>query len=764
MTRPSTRPARPARPANKKKIQPAAAPPPPAPPRPNPFKPVLDRLVRVFGRLDRFGLEFLGLGLLALAVIVLLGLLHLTEGAFISFFIRNLLFGFGYGSYLVVIILSVLGLFLLRRRASGESGWPRLALGRIVALEGWFFIVLALLSVWGGRSLERVEQGLDGGMIGWGLAAVLSQAIPDPWLAVLLVILLLFFTLIGFGLVGWAERKIEAWLLAPEQELEVEVETPIVSQSAPILKPATEAVQPAAVVKANPPKDKKPARLNIPESVPSKVSQQPRPDYLPPLESLAQDQSITPDEKQISTMRDLIERTLAEFGIPARVVGYRFGPTITQYAVEPGYTEKTGSDGQVVRQKVRVSQISALSRDLALRLSAERLRIEAPVPGQSYVGIEVPNPQSSVVRLRSLLETPAFTRLKSPLAFVLGRDVSGEPLVADLAKMPHILIAGTTGSGKSVCIEALTACLIMNNSPDQLRLVMLDPKMVELVRFNGLPHLFGKVETDLSRMLGVLKWALAEMDARYRLLESAHVRDLDSYNKRMERSGQEPLPRIVIMIDELADLMMSAPDQTETSLARLAQMARATGIHLVVATQRPSTDVVTGIIKANFPARIAFTVATSIDSRVILDTNGAETLLGRGDLLFLNPEQGSPVRAQGVWVTDQEVEQVVSFWQHTRPADKSEAAPWESLLATIDEEGPDDLVKQAVEIVKQSQRASASLLQRRLRIGYPRAARLIDQLEELGVVGPSQGGGREREVLMLPDEEAEEEDGGEDEG
>jgi S-DNA-T family DNA segregation ATPase FtsK/SpoIIIE len=338
----------------------------------------------------------------------------------------------------------------------------------------------------------------------------------------------------------------------------------------------------------------------------------------------------------------------------------------------------------------------------------------------------------------------------------MGRDVSGQPIVADLGRMPHLLIAGTTGSGKSVCIAAITTCLAMNNTPEDLRLVMIDPKMVELVRFNGLPHLYGKVETDLQRILGVLRWTVAEMDRRYRLLEASHSRNLDSYNRKARRRrGEEPLPRIVVLIDELADLMMSAPDQTEPALVRLAQMARATGIHLVVATQRPSTDVVTGLIKANFPARMSFAVASSIDSRVILDTTGAETLLGRGDMLFVPPEASAPVRCQGVMVSDQEVERVITFWQNTRSAEPPEAPPWEEMLAQenvlADRDG---LIAQATEIVRETQRASASLLQRRLRIGYPRAARLIDELEELGVIGPSQGGGRDREVY-IPREETE---------
>jgi S-DNA-T family DNA segregation ATPase FtsK/SpoIIIE len=354
-----------------------------------------------------------------------------------------------------------------------------------------------------------------------------------------------------------------------------------------------------------------------------------------------------------------------------------------------------------------------------------------------------------LVRLRPILETDAFYKVGSPLAIGLGRDVSGNPLVADLARMPHLLIAGTTGSGKSVCIAALATCLAMNNAPEDLRMVMIDSKMVELIRFNGLPHLFGKVETDIQRILGVLRWVVVEMEHRYKLLEAAKARDIDSYNRRLQRrKDAQTLPRIVVMIDEMADLMMSAPDQTEHNLVRLAQMARATGIHLVVATQRPSTDVVTGLIKANFPARLAFAVASGVDSRVILDLPGAETLLGRGDMLFLNPEVGNPIRAQGVIVTDQEIERVIAHWQKMTP-ENDLRPPWESMLNDSEgEDGDEILVEQAITVLKKEQRASASLLQRRLRIGYPRAARLLDKLEELGAVGPSQGGGRDREVLI----------------
>jgi S-DNA-T family DNA segregation ATPase FtsK/SpoIIIE len=480
-----------------------------------------------------------------------------------------------------------------------------------------------------------------------------------------------------------------------------------------------------------------------------------RDERLPGLELLVNEQAVRQDEHNINLTAGLIEKTLAEFGIPAKVVGFRVGPTVTQFAVEPGFLEKAAGEEEVVRQKVRVAQIASLQRDLALALSASSLRIEAPVPGRPYVGIEVPNTQSTVVRLRPILETEAFYKFGTPLTIALGRDVSGQAVVADLASMPHLLIAGTTGSGKSVCIAALTACLVMNNTPQDMRLVMIDPKMVELVRFNGLPHLYGKVETDLERILGVLRWTVVEMDQRYKLLESTHSRNIDTYNRKVRRRrGEDPLPHVVVMIDELADLMMSAPEQTEPALVRLAQMARATGIHLVVATQRPSTDVVTGLIKANFPARISFAVASSVDSRVILDTSGAESLLGRGDMLFLPPEAGSPIRAQGVMVTDQEIERLINFWQKTHLQEEAETPPWEGLLeeeALLSEK--DDLIEKAIFVVRETQRASASLLQRRLRIGYPRAARLIDELEDLGVVGPAVGAGRERDVLIEPDDD-----------
>ena len=698
----------------------------------------LDRTANLWLHFDRFGWDIFGTLILVAAFLVLLGLLGWSHGIFtdaLALFLRNWI---GWGSYLVAVLLALLGCLALRGK---KGSTPKIRLGQILALEGWVFTLLTLFEIWGGHQLEQTADQPDGGLIGWGLAEWLYSILPAPSVNVILLILLVIFTIFGFAILETIGALLDRLLLS-EKTPPAGTLTPPPVRAAPSASASAKKAAPTTPVKRLP----QPllALMEPPKTVPSLR----RDERLPPLNLLMQEHAAPVNEENIHVTADLIEKTLAEFGVPARVVGFRVGPTITQFAVEPGFIEKTGLDGEPVKQKVRVSTISALQRDLALALSAQRLRIEAPVPGESFVGVEVPNPQGSLVRLRSLLESEAFQNLNAPLGVALGKDVSGQALVADLTRLPHLLIAGTTGSGKSVCIQALTVCLAMNNSPDELRMAMIDPKMVELVRFNGLPHLMGKVETKLERMLGILRWALVEMDHRYRLLEDAHARDLESYNHKMARKKQPTLPRIVLLIDELADLMMSAPDQTEHSVVRLAQMARATGIHLIVATQRPSTDVITGVIKANFPARIAFTVASSIDSRVILDTNGAETLLGRGDMLFLNPEVGKPTRAQGAIVTDQEVDRAIGFWQKMSPRGE-EAAPWEEILRE-GEDGGDHLVEEAVKIVRQTQHASASMLQRRLRVGYPRAARLIDELEELGVVGPSQGGGREREVLVPP--------------
>jgi S-DNA-T family DNA segregation ATPase FtsK/SpoIIIE len=716
-----------------------------------------DRLIAILLRFERFAWDAAGIFLIALSLMTLVALLlpSLTQGALLMAWTDFLRRWFGWGSLMIVAVLGVVGLVLLRRRM---GDLPDVRWGRVFALEGAAFTLLPLLSLLGGYSLERADAGLDGGGIGWGLATIIDFILPQFLSILLLTVLFTIFMIIGLGLAP-VLSKIAVRILGGEQPPSVEdLVDPAISVA------PTENAESSGTPERTSSKKKRPRlapefRKQFKVDQKNERSKKPleRADNLPPLNILVDERDARPDERHINQRAGLIEQTLAEFGVPAKVIGFQIGPTVTQFAVEPGFIEKPGDTEEEIahQRKVRVSQITSLGRDLALALSAERLRVQAPVPGRPYIGIEVPNSKSAIVRLRPILETENFYKVGSPMALALGRNVSGDPVVADLAAMPHLLIAGTTGSGKSVCIAAFTSCLVMNNTPEDLRLVMIDPKMVELVRFNGLPHLFGKVETDLERILGVLRWVVAEMDHRYMALEQSRSRNIDTYNRKMRRRKKgETMPRIVVMIDELADLMMSAPEVTEHSLVRLAQMARAVGIHLVVATQRPSTDVVTGLIKANFPARMSFAVASSVDSRVILDSTGAESLLGRGDMLFLPPEAGSPVRVQGVWVTDQEVEKVISFWQKNHEPPDDEAPPWDEML---EEEAVladrDELVEDAIELVVRTQRASASMLQRQLRVGYPRASRLMDELEEMGIVGPSQGGGREREVLVEPDDE-----------
>lgn len=687
-----------------------------------------DKTGDILYQVRRFGWDLLGVFLLLLSVLSLLGFMGVSKGSLLNTWVWVLKHNFGWGSIPFVLSLAGLGILCFRHRAGKDTLFT---LGRVVALEGAFFSLLPLMSLFGGGSFTRAEAGQDGGILGWGLANILWPVLPSFLAAFIYTVIFLILLILGTGLLRPLYHLLLRW---------ADSET----SPAPKPEPSNRAAQRRSEQQKSEP--------DIDIAAPSW-----RDDRLPPLNLLLSDTNWVPDEAQIRANARTIEKTLAEFNIPARVIGYRVGPTVTQYALEPGFIEKVGSDGEVVKQKVKVAQIASLNRDLALRLSASRLRIETPVPGRSYVGIEVPNAGTAMVRLRGVLESDEFRKLSSPLALGLGRNVAGDAVVADLAKMPHLLIAGTTNSGKSVCITAITACLVMNNTPSDLKLVMLDPKMVELVRYNGIPHLLGKVETELERMLAVLRWALVEMDSRYRLLETAHSRDLADYNRKMRMKKQPTLPNIVIMIDELADLMLNAPDQTEHSLIRLAQMARATGIHLIVATQRPSTDVVTGLIKANFPARISFLVASSVDSRVVLDMNGAESLLGKGDMLLLDPQKGNLQRAQGVMVSDREIEKVLSHWQRMSQNDAAEA-PWEGMIEAPRDEHEDEMIDQAIAVVRAAGKASTSLLQRRLRIGFPRAASLIDQLEERGIVGPSVGSGKDREVLIDSEDDTEDED------
>jgi S-DNA-T family DNA segregation ATPase FtsK/SpoIIIE len=709
------------------------------------------------GRIREHSEDIGAVVLAAASLLTLLAMVGLTSGALVDGWVVLLRRWLGWFALVVPLTMGAGAATLAVRRLGRTVDVPWI---RIIGLELGLFALMGAIAALGRLSLAESEAGRGGGLIGWGLSSLVGGVVgPIP-----AGILLLAMAAAGFVL---ASRPVAPVVTTAPRVLRSKPDETSDDEWLPEPRP----LEAVAARNKSQPEAPRPSGPSVPrafrksfkveqgEEAPARARD--RDERLPGFNLLEKSETSRVTSRDINQMAGLIEKTLADFGLPAKVVDFRTGPAVTQFAVEPGFVEHTTPEGEAKRQKVRVSQISALASDLALSLSTPALRIEAPVPGQAYVGIEVPNRRAALVRLRSVMESDAFQRVGSPLAIGLGRDVAGQAVAADLAGMPHLLIAGTTGSGKSVCITALAACLLFNNTPDDLRLVMIDPKMVELVRYNGVPHLIGKVETELERITVVLRWCTAEMDRRYRLLEQAAARDLEAYNRKMRRRRDaERLPRLVLLIDELADLMMMAPDQTEHTLVRLAQMGRATGIHLVVATQRPSTDVLTGLIKANFPARISFAVASMIDSRVILDATGAETLLGKGDMLYVSPESGSPVRVQGAFVDDEEIERLVAYWQAEHEVEpEARRAPWEDMLVRQEAMGDqDEIIDQAVELVKQTGFASASMLQRRLRIGYPRAARLMDELEELGVVGRSQSGGKTREVLVGHDDDSDDDD------
>lgn len=463
----------------------------------------------------------------------------------------------------------------------------------------------------------------------------------------------------------------------------------------------------------------------------------------PSLSLLADTVSGKADRGDIKKNAEIVEKTLESFGIAARVAEVNFGPAVTQYALE-------------IALGTKLSKITALSNDLALALAAPtgQIRIEAPIPGRSLVGVEVPNHTPEFVTLKQMLTSEKMKKAKSKLTVALGLDVSGEPVVADIGRMPHVLIAGSTGSGKSVCINSFITTILYRATPAEVKFILVDPKRVELTQYNGIPHLLTPVIIEPDKVLSALRWAISEMDRRYKLFAEVGARNIDGYN---ELSGFAALPYILIIVDELADIIFYSPAEVEDAICRIAQMARATGIHLIVSTQRPSVDVITGLIKANISCRVAFNVSSQVDSRVIIDMPGAEKLLGRGDMLYIPPDQAKPTRIQGTLVSEPEIQRIIGFLQKTgvAPQYTEEVIQMPTgirLGASGEPEEKDELLDDAVRVVRQYDRASASLLQRRLKVGYARAARIIDQLERLGIVGPAEGA-KPREVNLKATEE-----------
>ena len=466
-----------------------------------------------------------------------------------------------------------------------------------------------------------------------------------------------------------------------------------------------------------------------------------RPYHFPSLDILAKGKGSQNNGEEVAQNAMMLEHVLSDFGITAKVVNATQGPTVTRYEIEPA-------------PGVKVSRIVNLTDDIALNLAAQHIRMEAPIPGKSAIGIEVPNKTTEAVHLRDVLDCSDFKDARGGIPVGLGKDIAGKPVITDLAKMPHLLVAGTTGSGKSVCVNTLISSILFSRKPEEVKLLLIDPKMVELSIYNGIPHLMAPVITDMKKAAAVLRWAVREMEARYKAFAASGKRDIKSYNEAHPKAA---MPLIVLIIDELADLMMTAPDDIEESISRLAQMARAAGIHMVLATQRPSVNVITGSIKANVPSRISFAVGSQIDSRTILDMAGAEKLLGKGDMLFAPIGANKPIRVQGAFISDDEVEKLVEFVKAQREPEYDNTVTQEVEKEAEKESSDandvyrDELLERAVNLVMESGQASVSMLQRRFRIGYTRAARLVDTMEDLKIVGPSMGS-KAREILMSPEQ------------
>jgi S-DNA-T family DNA segregation ATPase FtsK/SpoIIIE len=597
-----------------------------------------------------------------------------------------------------------------------------------------------LLPVGDPGGLARAQQGRGGGLVGFALGAGLSDALgPAPAVLLLLAglglgIMLAFDVTLSRAL-RWLAGVMVVFLsklksARQRRKQTVRINAPQTRSEGPLPRGLSRLVRrPAAQLSAV-------IRAPVDEEASPVPSRQAEGWRLPPPSMFEVGSSADMSQVDVRQRARTIEDTLASFNIEARVVEVNQGPTVTQFGIEPA-------------PGVAVRRILALQNDLGLRLGSWPVRFEAPVPGKRVVGLEVPNQSVSLVSIRGLLESEEAARVRSKLKLALGRDVSGASVVVDLARMPHLLIAGATGSGKSVCINAILSSLLTQNTPDDLQFMMIDPKMVELMSFNGIPHLRMPVVTDMDRVVGALRWVVREMDRRYSLFVQRATRNIESYNRAVEADPEgRALPYLVVIIDELADMMMTAPEEVEIALCRLAQKSRATGIHLIVATQRPSVDVLTGMIKANFVTRIAFAVSSQVDSRVILDTVGAEKLLGRGDMLYSSGDTSKPLRIQGAWVSDQELQRLVSHWRRQGLPRYSELDVEEmaSLGHSAEHEEADELYERALGVAGHYSRVSTSLLQRRLGIGYPRAARLMDLMEERGVVS-SPDEGRSREVL-----------------
>ncbi|HET7034573.1 MAG TPA: DNA translocase FtsK [Thermomicrobiaceae bacterium] len=685
-------------------------------------------LLRLLGRLRfvfRWGLperlrrELLALAALTAAALVTVPLLGLTEQVTLAGLVSDgLRAAFGAGAFLVPLAL----IWIAGESLFGGEGRGRRAAGAAILLT---------VSV---TYLDLLDApGRLGGFLGAALGALTTEVAGRVGAGILVFSLALAALYLLSG--ADAHGVIESWRAIRARRAQRRAARLAAAATEPP-RPEPE-LEPAPVPEPVRPVIKVPRRAALAAvDTSSVVPTGPLP--LPDVGKLALYEGGVPNELELEGKAERIEETLANFKVDAKVREVYPGPAVTLFALEPG-------------PGVKVKRITELQNDLALVLAAHSIRIEAPVPGKARVGIEIPNSSVHTIGLRETLEAAEFQSSKARLPLALGRDVNGDYVVADLSRMPHLLIAGSTGSGKSVAINSIIATFLLTRQPEELQMVLVDPKMVELVGYNGVPHLKCPVVTEMDKVVGTLRLVVKEMEDRYQRFSALGVRNIDGYKlKRDDDPSLEMLPYLVVIIDELADLMMTTPEEVETLLVRLAQMARATGIHLLIATQRPSVDVLTGLIKTNIPARIAFAVTSLTDSRVILDLPGAERLLGRGDMLFLPPDAAKPQRVQGSYIDDRDLQYVVRHWQRVRP-DFDYDPEWQVAVEEEGEAGEDPLMEQALKVVRQHGTASASMLQRRLRIGYNRASRLIEQMEDEGIVGPADGS-RGRAVYLDEDD------------
>jgi S-DNA-T family DNA segregation ATPase FtsK/SpoIIIE len=682
--------------------------------------------------------EIAAVFLAALAVLVLLGCFA-VGGSLVTGMFHTMRMVLGFAAYLLPVVFAALAWMLFQPDNYSVRG--RNYVGYVLVLGS--LSSLFALTVLGVNAQTQAQAGNGGGMVGFGITSgmlnVLNVVASSIVLVAVLAIGLILATGVNLG------QVLKAILSAFKHEkLEGEKE----EQLAPGLAGLKVNDNSGATMTATLPV-KGELNLGSAKKMPAPASQAPKEaltanseqDWTAPSLDLLEATSTKADPGDVKHNAQVIQQTLESFGISVTMGEVNVGPTVTQYT----FTPPAG---------VKLNKITGLDTNLALSLAVHPIRIEAPIPGKSAVGVETPNKAIATVRLRDVLSSPEVEKQKDPLTFVLGRDVSGLPMTSDLAKMPHMLIAGATGSGKSVMINALLTSLLYRNSPEEMKLILVDPKRVELGLYNDIPHLLTPVIVEPEKCISALKWAVAEMERRYKLLAEKGNRNIIEYNKAHKA---EAMPYIVIVIDELADLMVLAAADVEGLIVRLAQMARAVGIHLVLATQRPSVDVITGIIKANIPARLAFSVASQVDSRTILDQMGAEKLLGKGDMLFASPEYIKPRRIQGVFISEKETKSVTDYLRNSRPPAYNEEVLAQKVTIGGKSVGgggggdmgepDDDMFNEAAEAVFRAGKASASMLQRRLRIGYARAARLLDLLEERGIIGPADGA-RPRDVLV----------------